>query len=144
MQAACGVAQLDKLPEFIQIRQSNFDYLKNGLRGCSDFIELPEATENSQPSWFGFPITLKETAGVERVELIQFLDKAKIGTRLLFAGNLTCQPYFENANYRVVGTLSNTDRIMNQTFWIGIYPALSLNHLDYVIGKFEEFFGLKF
>ncbi|MFM2484528.1 lipopolysaccharide biosynthesis protein RfbH [Celerinatantimonas yamalensis] len=144
MQAACGVAQLDKLPSFIETRKANFDYLKNGLQSCAEFIELPEATDHSEPSWFGFPITLKETAGVTRVQLIQFLDEAKIGTRLLFAGNLTRQPYFSNVNYRVVGELTNTDRIMNQTFWIGIYPGLNQNHLDYVIEKFEEFFGLNF
>ncbi|CAG8998576.1 MAG: dTDP-4-dehydro-2,6-dideoxy-D-glucose 3-dehydratase [Candidatus Celerinatantimonas neptuna] len=144
MQAACGVAQLDKLPSFIETRKVNFDYLKKGLQSCSEFIELPEATENSDPSWFGFPITLKETAGVTRVQLIQFLDDAKVGTRLLFAGNLTRQPYFSDVNYRVVGELTNTDRIMNQTFWIGIYPGLNHNQLDYVIEKFEEFFGLNF
>lgn len=144
MQAACGVAQLDKLPGFIETRKVNFDYLKKGLQSCSEFIELPEATENSDPSWFGFPITLKETAGVTRVQLIQFLDDAKVGTRLLFAGNLTRQPYFSDVNYRVVGELTNTDRIMNQTFWIGIYPGLDHNQLDYVIEKFEEFFGLNF
>ncbi|MFM2482044.1 lipopolysaccharide biosynthesis protein RfbH [Celerinatantimonas sp. YJH-8] len=144
MQAACGVAQLDKLSDFIKARKANYAYLKEGLQSCSEFIELPEATKNSDPSWFGFPITLKENADVTRVQLIQFLDEAKIGTRLLFAGNLTRQPYFANVNYRVVGELTNTDRIMNQTFWVGIYPGLSHAHLDYVIKKFEEFFRLSF
>lgn len=144
MQAACGVAQLDKLPDFVEARKANFAYLKEGLQSCSEFVELPEATKNSDPSWFGFPITLKENAGVTRVQLIQFLDEAKIGTRLLFAGNLTRQPYFADVNYRVVGKLTNTDRIMNQTFWIGIYPGLNQKHFDYIIEKFEEFFGLSF
>ena len=144
MQAACGLAQLERIDDFVEQRKSNFAYLKTGLTTCSEFIELPEATENSEPSWFGFPITLKESAGVSRVELIKFLDNAKIGTRLLFAGNLTRQPYFADRNYRVVGELTNTDRIMNQTFWIGIYPGLGHDHLDYVIARFEEFFGVSF
>lgn len=144
MQAACGLAQLERVEEFVQQRKENFVYLKQGLQSCAEFMELPEATENSDPSWFGFPITLKETSGVTRVDLIKFLDEAKIGTRLLFAGNLTRQPYFANVKYRVVGELTNTDRIMNQTFWIGIYPGLTKEHLDYVVSKFEEFFGLNF
>ncbi|MCW7548258.1 lipopolysaccharide biosynthesis protein RfbH [Photorhabdus sp. APURE] len=144
MQAACGLAQLERVEEFVEQRKTNFTYLKTGLENCAEFLELPEATENSEPSWFGFPITLKETSGINRVELVKFLDEAKIGTRLLFAGNLTRQPYFANRNYRVVGELTNTDRIMNQTFWIGIYPGLTKDHLDYVIAKFEEFFGVNF
>lgn len=91
-----------------------------------------------------FPITLKEDSGVSRIDLVKFLDEAKVGTRLLFAGNLTRQPYFHDVKYRVVGELTNTDRIMNQTFWIGIYPGLTHDHLDYVVSKFEEFFGLNF
>ncbi|MEI7085374.1 lipopolysaccharide biosynthesis protein RfbH [Pectobacterium versatile] len=144
MQAACGLAQMDRLPDFVAKRNANFEYLKAGLASCEEFIELPEATANAEPSWFGFPITLKEESGISRVDLIKFLDDAKIGTRLLFAGNLTRQPYFEGVKYRVVGELTNTDRIMNQTFWIGIYPGLDTEHLDFVIGKFEEFFGLNF
>jgi CDP-6-deoxy-D-xylo-4-hexulose-3-dehydrase len=144
MQAACGLAQMDRLEGLVEARKENFAYLKNGLQSCVDFMELPEATKNSVPSWFGFPITLKEDSGVTRNELIKFLDEAKIGTRLLFAGNLTRQPYFEHVNYRVVGELTNTDRIMHQTFWIGIYPGLTKQHLDYVISKFEEMFGLNF
>jgi len=144
MQAACGLAQMDRLEGLVEARKENFVYLKNGLQSCVDFIELPEATPNSEPSWFGFPITLKENSGVTRNELIKFLDEAKVGTRLLFAGNLTRQPYFEHVNYRVSGELTNTDRIMNQTFWIGLYPGLTNKHLDYVISKFEEMFGLNF
>ena len=144
MQAACGLAQLERVEEFVETRKANFKYLKEALQSCVDFIELPEATENSDPSWFGFPITLKEDCGISRIDLVKFLDEAKVGTRLLFAGNLTRQPYFHDVKYRVVGELKNTDRIMNQTFWIGIYPGLTHDHLDYVVSKFEEFFGLNF
>lgn len=144
MQAACGLAQMDSVEQFVEQRKANFKYLKEGLASCEEFIELPEATEYSNPSWFGFPITLKETAGISRVELLKFMDEAKIGTRLLFAGNLTRQPYFQGVEYRVHGDLTVTDRIMNQTFWVGIYPGLTKEHLDYVISKFEEIFGLNF
>ena len=144
MQAACGLAQMDRLEDFIKSRRDNFEYLKSKLASCVDFIEIAEPTENSEPSWFGFPITLKEDAGVSRVELVTFLDQNKIGTRLLFAGNLTLQPYFTEVEYRVVGELTNTDRTMNQTFWVGIYPGLSTAELDFVASKFEEFFGLNF
>ncbi|WP_016260252.1 lipopolysaccharide biosynthesis protein RfbH, partial [Yersinia pestis] len=113
MQAACGLAQLERIEEFVEKRKANFKYLKDALQSCADFIELPEATENSDPSWFGFPITLKEDSGVSRIDLVKFLDEAKVGTRLLFAGNLTRQPYFHDVKYRVVGELTNTDRIMN-------------------------------
>jgi len=144
MQAACGLAQMDSVEQFVEARKVNFKYLKAALASCEEFLELPEATENSDPSWFGFPITLKETAGVTRVELLKFMDEAKVGTRLLFAGNLTRQPYFENIEYRVHGDLTVTDRIMNQTFWVGVYPGLTNDHLDYIVSKFEEFFGLNF
>jgi len=144
MQAACGLAQLERLPEFIEKRNNNFEYLKKKLSGLSDFLELTDATENSTPSWFGFPVTLKESAGVDRVDLMKYLDQCKIGNRLLFAGNLIRQPYFENVEYRVGSDLSNTDITMNQTFWIGIYPGLAEVHLDYVAEKLEEFFGASF
>ncbi|WP_417537724.1 lipopolysaccharide biosynthesis protein RfbH [Marinomonas sp.] len=144
MQAACGLAQLKRLPEFIEKRNANFDYLKNRLASVTDFIELTEPTENSTPSWFGFPITLKTTAGVNRVDLTKYLDQCKIGTRLLFAGNLIRQPYFEGVEYRVVGELTNTDITMNQTLWLGIYPGLGKEHLDYIAEKLEEFFGVNF
>jgi CDP-6-deoxy-D-xylo-4-hexulose-3-dehydrase len=110
----------------------------------TDFLELPEATPNSNPSWFGFPLTVKEEAGVKREEITRFLDGYKIGTRLLFAGNLLKQPYFKDVKYRVVGDLTHTDRTMNDTFWIGVQPALTKDHLDFVVDKLEEFFGLNF
>ncbi len=144
MQAACGLAQMDRVEDLVQARKDNYAYLREGLASCEEFIILPEATENSDPSWFGFPITIREDVGIERVDLLKFMDQYKIGTRLLFAGNLTRQPYFENVEYRVVGELTNTDLIMNNTFWIGVYPGLSKRHLDFVINKFEEFFGINF
>lgn len=144
MQAACGLAQMDSVEQFVEQRKVNFRYLKEGLASCEEFLILPEATENSDPSWFGFPITIKPESGIDRVELLKFMDQYKIGTRLLFAGNLTRQPYFKDVEYRVVGELINTDIIMNHTFWIGVYPGLSTDHLDFIIEKFEEFFGLNF
>lgn len=144
MQAACGLAQLERLPEFINKRNSNFEYLKGKLSTVTDFIELTEATENSKPSWFGFPITLKKSSGVSRVELTKYLDQYKIGTRLLFAGNLTRQPYFEGVDYKIVGDLNKTDETMNQTLWLGIYPGLDTQQLDFIAEKMEEFFGVNF
>ena len=142
MQAACGLAQLKRLPEFIKARNDNFVYLSEKLSSLSDYIELTVATENAEPSWFGFPITLKEDCGVDRSDLTKYLDENKIGSRLLFAGNLTKQPYFEGLEYRVVGSLPNTDITMNQTLWIGLYPGLKNDHLDYAVHKLEEFFGV--
>jgi CDP-6-deoxy-D-xylo-4-hexulose-3-dehydrase len=144
MQAACGLAQLDKANGFIQKRRENFEYLHKRLQSLTDYLELPTATPNSNPSWFGFPITLTENSGVNRVDFIRFLDENKIGSRLLFAGNLTKQPYFKDVEYRVVGKLTNTDITMNNTFWIGIYPALGEEHFEFVAEKMEEFFGLNF
>ena len=144
MQAACGVAQLKRLPEFIEKRNSNFSYLSDRLSTLTDFIELTTPTENSTPSWFGFPITVKDDSGVRRVDLTKYLDQNKIGTRLLFAGNLTRQPYFEDIEYRVSGDLINTDITMSQTLWLGIYPGLDTAQLDYVAEKMEEFFGVGF
>ncbi|GIJ94269.1 lipopolysaccharide biosynthesis protein RfbH [Capnocytophaga stomatis] len=144
MQAACGLAQLDRVEDFIEKRRQNFNYLHQRLSSLTDFLLLPEATEGSNPSWFGFPITLKPDCGAARVDLLRFLDDNKIGSRLLFAGNLTKQPYFKGIEYRVVGELTNTDITMNQTFWVGIYPALNEQHLDFIAEKLEEFFGLNF
>ena len=142
MQAAVGLAQLDNLPFFIVKRQENFRYLREHLASLEEFLILPEATSNSEPSWFGFPITLKETAGTSRVDLLKYLDQYKIGTRLLFAGNITRQPYFQDRQYRITGELANTDIIMNETFWIGVYPGLSEEMLDFVINKLKSYFGV--
>ncbi len=144
MQAACALAQLDRVDEFIVMRKANFNYLKERLKSCEEFLHLPEATPNSDPSWFGFPVVLKESAGIKRVDLLNYLDQNKIGTRLLFAGNLTRQPYMIGRNYRVSGDLTNTDIVMNQTFWLGTFPGLTKEHLDYITAKLEEFFGINF
>lgn len=144
MQAACGLAQLDKLEGFIAKRRENFKLLYHRLESLTEFLHLPKATPNSEPSWFGFPITLKEGSGANRVDLLKYLDDNKIGSRLLFAGNLTKQPYFSDVKHRVVGDLTNTDITMNQTFWIGVYPALGQEHFDFIGEKLEEFFGLNF
>ncbi|MGH1429890.1 MAG: lipopolysaccharide biosynthesis protein RfbH [Neptuniibacter sp.] len=144
MQAACGLAQLERAPEFIKNRKRNYKLLKERLTNLSEFIEVAEATPNSDPSWFGFPITIKESCGIQRVDLLKFLDQYKIGTRLLFAGNLTRQPYFKDVEYRVAGELINTDRTMNQTFWLGVQPSLGDEHYDFIAEKLEEFFGVGF
>ena len=144
MQAACALAQLDKLPDFIEVRKRNYDYLKQRLKVLEEFIILPEATINSEPSWFGFPITLGKKAGTQRVDLLTYLDQHKIGTRLLFAGNLVRQPYFKNQNYRLPGSLTNTDYVMENTFWIGVYPGLTEEMLEYVVEKLETYFGVNF
>ncbi len=144
MQAACGLAQLEKLDFFIEKRRENFEYLFNKFKNLEDYFHLPVSTPNSKPSWFGFPLTLKENTGFKRVDLLKFLDSNRIGTRLLFAGNLIKQPYFKNVEYRIVGELSNTEKTMDSTFWLGLFPALGKKHLDYIYEKFEEFFGLNF
>jgi CDP-4-dehydro-6-deoxyglucose reductase, E1 len=144
MQAACALAQMDRLEGFIAARKANYEYLRSKLESLQDYFHLPVATPNSEPSWFGFPLVLKEESGVKRVDLLNYLDQAKIGTRLLFAGNLTRQPYMIGRNFRTSGDLTNTDIVMNQTFWLGVYPGLSTEHLDYVVQKLEEFFGLGF
>lgn len=144
MQAACALAQMDRVEEFIAKRRANFTYLKNRLSSVEQFFHLPQATPNSEPSWFGFPLVLKETVGVKRNDLIDFLEQNKIGTRLLFAGNLTKQPYMAGRNFRISGDLTNTDIVMSQTFWVGTFPALGEEELDYIASKLEEFFGLNF
>ena len=142
MQAAAGLAQMDRLRDFIAARKSNFAYLKKRLGTLEEFLIMPEATPGSDPSWFGFPITLRDDAPVSRVDMLKYLDQYKIGSRLLFAGNLIRQPYFQGRQYRVSGELKNTDRIMNQTFWIGVYPGLTSEMLDYVVDRMETFFGV--
>jgi CDP-6-deoxy-D-xylo-4-hexulose-3-dehydrase len=142
MQAACGVAQLDRLEFFVRQRKANFAFLSERLAGCAEFLLLPTATPESDPSWFGFPLTLKDAANVRRVDLLKYLDQSKVGTRLLFAGNLTRQPYMDGRRFRVEGSLDNTDAVMNNTFWIGLHPALSEEMLDYSASKIEEFLGV--
>jgi CDP-6-deoxy-D-xylo-4-hexulose-3-dehydrase len=144
MQAACGVAQLDKAPAFIQARKDNFAFLKERLKDCEEFLQLPQATEHSDPSWFGFPITLKENCPVTRLDLLTYLDQNKVGTRLLFAGNLVRQPYMIGARYRISGELTNTDNIMNNTFWIGVQPSLTREMMDFAARKIETYLGVNF
>ena len=144
MQAACGLAQLRRLEGFVQQRKDNFSHLHSKLQDCTDFLELPEATADSEPSWFGFPITIKETAGFSRVDLLNYLDENKISTRLLFAGNITKQPYMQEHNYKVIGSLDNANRIMNQSFWVGVYPGLTKPMLDYMADTIRAFCGVGF
>ena len=144
MQAACALAQLEKAPAFIQARKDNFKFLKERLSTCEEFLKLPEPTEGSDPSWFGFPITVKENSPVTRLDLTTYLDQNKIGTRLLFAGNLARQPYMINAKYRISGELTNTDVVMNNTFWIGVQPALTKEMLEFVVAKIESYLGVNF
>jgi CDP-6-deoxy-D-xylo-4-hexulose-3-dehydrase len=144
MQAACALAQMDRVEQFIAARRANFDYLYERLQGCAQFLHLPQATPKSNPSWFGFPLVLRAESGIKRVDLLTYLDQNKIGTRLLFAGNLTRQPYMMGRKFRVHGELRNTNIIMNQTFWIGVYPGLSSDMLDHVVEHLNTFLGLNF
>jgi CDP-6-deoxy-D-xylo-4-hexulose-3-dehydrase len=132
MQAAVGVAQLDKLEGFIAQRRQNFAYLHDALRPLEEHLILPEATPGSDPSWFGFPITVRETAPVSRNDLVRALESRKIGTRLLFGGNLLRQPAYKDIPHRKVGNLETADRIMNQTFWVGVYPGLTPAMLEHI------------
>ena len=141
MQAALGLAQLDRLEGFIETRRSNFRYLRARLEPLSGKLILPEATPHSDPSWFGFPITLRDDCGKSREALTAYIEKHKVGTRLLFGGNLTRQPYFADKPYRISGTLENTDAVMLRTFWIGIYPGLTTEMLDFSAAKIMEFFS---
>jgi CDP-6-deoxy-D-xylo-4-hexulose-3-dehydrase len=144
MQAACALAQMDRLEGFIARRKENFAFLKSRLQSCEEMLVLPEATPESDPSWFGFPITLKADAPVTRVDLLTYLDQNKIGTRLLFAGNLVRQPYMKGRNFRISGELRTTDLIMNNTFWVGLYSGLTEEMLDHTVRKIECFLGVDF
>lgn len=139
MQAAIGLAQLDRLPEFIKIRKENFELLYSGLSSFEKFLILPSSSENCKPSWFGFPITVKDNIPFSRESLVNYLASKLVDTRPIFAGNLIKQPYFKNKIFRTSKTLSNTDKIMNQSFWIGVFPGLSKDMLEYTIKQFEIF-----
>jgi CDP-6-deoxy-D-xylo-4-hexulose-3-dehydrase len=139
MQAALGVSQIEKLPHFIARRKENFAYLKAALKPLEQYLVLPVAGEHSDPSWFGFPIAVKPEAPFTRDQLTRELDNKKIGTRLVFAGNLLRQPAYEGWEYRVIGELTNTDYVMNQVFWIGVYPGLTSEMLDYIVKTMVEF-----
>ena len=139
MQAALGVAQIAKLPEFIERRKANFAYLKEALQPLEDYLQLPVAGENADPSWFGFPIGVKEGAPFTRDQLTRALEAKKIGTRLVFAGNLTRQPAYQGWEYRVVGEMPNTDYVMNNVFWVGVFPGLTEPMLDFIVQTLTEF-----
>jgi len=139
MQAAVGVAQLQKLDEFIRQRRENFAYLLSGLSDLEDLFILPLSTPNSEPSWFGFPLAVRPGASLDRNQIIKLLENKKIATRLLFGGNLVRQPAYKNVPHRVIGKLENSDFVMNNVFWIGVYPGLTTEMLDYVIETFHGF-----
>ena len=141
IQAAIGLAQLDRLDSFIELRRRNWAYLLNGLKDLEDYFVLPKATEYSDPSWFGFALTVKPSCPKTRNEIIQELNENKIGTRLLFGGNLLRQPAFIGTPQRLIGDLVNTDRIMNDTYWIGVWPGLTIEMLDYMIAITHTILG---
>ena len=139
MQAAVGVSQLKKLPRFIAARRKNFEYLYAGLKRFEDVLMLPSSTPGSEPSWFGFPLAVRPGGAFTRDQLTRHLDEAKIGTRLLFGGNLVRQPAYEDIEKRVVGDLENTDFVMRNVFWIGLYPGLTEEMLDYTLRTIGDF-----
>jgi CDP-6-deoxy-D-xylo-4-hexulose-3-dehydrase len=138
LQAAVGVTQLEKLPRFIEQRKANFQALREGLADMEELFILPQATPGSDPSWFGFPIAVRPGGPLTRNAVIHQLEERKIATRLLFAGNLTRQPAYQNVHYRIAGSLENTDFVMNNVFWIGVYPGIHHDMLDHVLGAFHS------
>ena len=140
IQASLGLAQIKKLNYFVQQRRKNFSALYNALKGYSNLIILPEKTKNSNPSWFGFPITVQNKVGFKRSDIVNYLEQNKIATRMLFAGNATKQPAYINIKRRVIGDLRNTDKIMNDTFFVGVYPGIGSEQINYMIDMFEKFF----
>lgn len=144
MQAACGLAQLQKINAFVAQRKENFKNIHEKLSDCHEFLILPSATAQADPSWFGFPITLRPDSPVSRLDLLTYLEQQKVGTRLLFAGNLTRQPYMQGRNYRISGELTQSDIAMNQTFWIGVQPSLSELMLEYATDCIARYLGRRF
>ena len=143
IQASIGSAQLDRLPDFVAKRKRNWDYLQKGLSGLSEYLILPKATHESDPSWFGFAITVRKNSPKSRNLIVKSLDERKIASRLLFGGNLLRQPAFTGTPRRVIGDLRNTDIIMHDTFWLGVWPGLTIPMLDYVIDTLYEILGVK-
>ena len=139
MQAAVGVAQLDKLPDFIEKRRHNFEFLYENLQDLQDVLTLPAKAPNSEPSWFGFLLSVKADASFTRNQLVQHLEEQHIGTRLLFGGNLVRQPAYKDLNYRVLGSLANTDQVMESAFWLGLFPGLTEEMLTYVVSTLRSF-----
>lgn len=142
MQAAVGVAQLGKLPEFIEARKKNFACLYKYLEKYKKYLILPKATNKSEPSWFGFPILVKDNASFSRADLVNYLENNKIATRMLFGGNLTKQPAYENINHKICGDLKNTDLIMNNLFWLGVYPGITREKISFIFKTFDKFIKL--
>jgi CDP-6-deoxy-D-xylo-4-hexulose-3-dehydrase len=139
MQAAVGVAQLRKLPSFIEARKRNFKLLRDGLKSVENVLILPQATPSSDPSWFGFPLAVRTDAPFTRDQLVQHLESNKIATRLLFGGNLLRQPAYRDIEHRVVGDLKNADFVMNQVFWVGVFPGLSEPMIDFLARTIRDF-----
>lgn len=139
MQAAVGLSQLNKADAFIEKRRVNHKLLYNKLKPLEEYFILPEANENSNPSWFGFMLTIRDASKINRNHLVEYLEKNKIGTRLLFGGNLTKQPAYNNSNYRVLNSLENTDKIMNDGFWLGVWPGLNEIHFEYIVDNIKNF-----
>jgi CDP-6-deoxy-D-xylo-4-hexulose-3-dehydrase len=138
MQAAVGVSQLDKLDGFVAARRANFDFLSEAFRkeGLEEHFHLPQATPGADPSWFGFLLTIRDGSPLKRRDVLMYLDRKKIGTRLLFAGNLTRQPAFKDVNYRVAGPLAQTDKVMHDSFWIGVWPGIDAARRAYMVETF--------
>jgi CDP-6-deoxy-D-xylo-4-hexulose-3-dehydrase len=141
MQAAVGVAQLKKLPQFVAARRANFRALYDGLRELEEFFILPEATPNSDPSWFGFPLAVRPGAPFTRNDAVTFLEGRKVATRLLFGGNLVRQPAYKGVAFRTAGDLANSDFVMSNVFWVGVYPGLTPAMIDYMLACFRELAG---
>jgi CDP-6-deoxy-D-xylo-4-hexulose-3-dehydrase len=142
MQAACGLAQLDRLDEFINKRKKSFNFLYKNLKDLESLLILPEPEPGSDPSWFGFPLSIRKNTKFNRNDLVQYLNNKKIGTRLLFSGNLVKQPYMKNVIFKIPYALKNTDFVMENTFWIGLYPGLTEKHLEYSVSEIKNFFKL--
>ncbi len=141
MQAAIGVAQLEKLPSFIEARRKNWDYFYKQLEKYENFFILPKSAENSEPSWFGFSLTVRENAPFSRNDITKYLNNHRIGTRLIFSGNIIRHPSFDDVNFRISGNLNNTDYIMNNTFWFGVHPGIDEKRREYMVEIIEQFLG---
>jgi CDP-6-deoxy-D-xylo-4-hexulose-3-dehydrase len=141
IQAAIGLAQLDRLESFVELRKRNWKYLREGIADLQEFFILPKSTDLSDPSWFGFALTVKEGSPKNRNQIVEALNSKRIGTRLLFGGNLLRQPAFSGTPRRVYGELTNTDKVMNDTFWIGVWPGLTIPMLDFMIESLHEIIG---